>query len=94
VRIVYPEIQGGRVIADVDVEGLGNYFVGERTRVYVTTGKRETILAAREAIYRRAGVDYIRLKDGAEIVVQTGEQRGEDVEILSGLHDGDVVVTP
>jgi len=94
VRIVYPEIQGGRVIADVDVEGLGNYFVGERTRVYVTTGKRETILVPRAAIYRRAGVDYIRLKDGAEIVIQTGERRGEDVEILSGLQDGDVVVTP
>lgn len=94
VRIVYPEIQGGRVIADVDVEGLGNYFVGERTRVYVTTGKRDTILAPRAAIYRRAGVDYIRLKGGAEIVVQTGEQRGEDVEILSGPHEGDVVVTP
>jgi RND family efflux transporter MFP subunit len=94
VRIVYPEIQGGRVIADVDVEGLGNYFVGERTRVYVTIGKRETILVPRAAIYRRAGVDYIRLKDGAEIVIQTGERRGEDVEILSGLQDGDVVVTP
>ena len=25
VRIVYPEIQGGRVIADVDVSGLGDY---------------------------------------------------------------------
>jgi membrane fusion protein, multidrug efflux system len=94
VRIVYPEIQGGRVIADVDVEGLGNYFVGERTRVYVTTGRRETIVAPREAVYRRAGVDFVRLKSGAEIVVQTGEQRAEGVEILSGLRDGDVVVTP
>jgi membrane fusion protein, multidrug efflux system len=94
VRIVYPEIQGGRVIADVDVEGLGDYFVGERARVYVTTGRRETILAPREAVYRRAGVDFVRLKSGAEIVVQTGEQRAEGVEILSGLSDGDVVVTP
>ena len=93
VRIVYPEIQGGRVIADVEVEGLGNYFVGERARVYVPTGKRNAILAPGEAIYRRAGVDYVRLKDGAETVVQTGEKRGERVEILSGLHDGDVVVT-
>lgn len=94
VRIVYPEIQGGRVIADVDVEGLGNYFVGERTRVYVTTGRRDAIVTPREAVYRRAGVDFIRLKSGAEIAVQTGEQRAEGVEILSGLHDGDVVVTP
>lgn len=94
VRIVYPEIQGGRVIADVDVVGLGDYFVGERTRVYVTTGRRDTIVAPRGVVYRRAGVDYVRLKDGEEIVVQTGEQRADSIEILAGLHDGDVVVTP
>ncbi len=94
VRIVYPEIQGGRVIADVDVSGLGDYFVGERTRVYVNTGKRDTIIAPRDAVYRRAGVDFVRLKDGAEVVVQLGEKRDDHIEILAGLHDGDVVVTP
>ncbi|MGD9543346.1 MAG: efflux RND transporter periplasmic adaptor subunit [Methylocystis sp.] len=94
VRIVYPEIQGGRVIADVDVKGLGDYFVGERARVYVTTGKRNTIIIPRAAAYRRAGVDFVRLADGEEIVVQLGEPRGDGVEILSGLQDGDVVATP
>jgi RND family efflux transporter MFP subunit len=94
VRIVYPEIQGGRVVADVDVEGLGDYFVGERTRVYVATGRREAIVAPRQAVYRRAGVDFVRLKDGTEVVVQTGATRPDGVEILSGLHDGDVVTTP
>lgn len=94
VRIVYPEIQGGRVIADVEVKGLGDYFVGERARVYVTTGKRDAILAPRAAVYRRAGVDFVRLADGAEAVVQTGDAHGDAVEILSGLHDGDVVQTP
>jgi multidrug efflux system membrane fusion protein len=94
VRIVYPEIQGGRVIADVDVQGLDNYFVGEKARVYVTTGKRDTILAPRAAVYRRAGVDFVRLANGAEVVVQTGDAHGEAIEILAGLHDGDVVQTP
>jgi RND family efflux transporter MFP subunit len=94
VRLVYPEIQGGRVIADVDVAGLGDYFVGERTRVYVATGHRKTIVVPRAAVYRRAGVDYVRLKEGGEVVVQTGENRGEGVEILSGLKDGDVVAAP
>ena len=41
VRLVYPEIEGGRVIADVEVPGLGDYFVGERTRVYVDTGNAQ-----------------------------------------------------
>jgi RND family efflux transporter MFP subunit len=94
VRLVYPEIQGGRVIADVDVEGLGDYFVGERTRVYVTTGRREAIVVPASAVYRRAGVSYVDLKDGTPIVVQPGEARPEGVEILAGLKDGDTVVAP
>ena len=94
VRLVYPEIQGGRVIADVDVDQLGDYFVGERTRVYVTTGKRDTIVVPATYVYQRAGVNFVRLKNGAEIVVQPGETRPDGVEILSGLTDGDVVTHP
>ena len=44
VRIVYPEIEGGRVIADVEAPDVGDYFVGERTRVYVATGERHAIV--------------------------------------------------
>ncbi len=94
VRLVYPEIQAGLVIADVDVDGLGNYFAGERTRVYVSTGKRDALLVPPSAIYTRAGVQFVRLKSGAEIVVQPGEAHPQGVEILSGLRDGDIVVTP
>ncbi len=94
IRLVYPEIQGGRVIADVAVEGLGDYFVGERTRVYVSTGSREAILIPQSALFRRAGVTFVKLAGGFETVVQPGEIRGEAVEILSGLVEGDTVVTP
>src|SRR5208337_4981533 len=41
VRLVYPEIQGGRVIADVEAPGVGDYFVGERTKVYLITSLRQ-----------------------------------------------------
>lgn len=94
VRLVYPEIQGGRVVADVDVEGLGDYFVGERTRVYVSTGSRTVLMVPPAAITRRAGVNYVTLQGGTPIVVQPGETRSEGVEILSGLKDGDVVMVP
>jgi multidrug efflux system membrane fusion protein len=94
VRLVYPEIQGGRVIADIEVEGLGDYFVGERTRVYVTTGTRKAMIVPAAYVYRRAGVNFVRLKDGSELAVQPGETSREGVEILSGLKDGDVLVTP
>ncbi len=98
VRIVYPEIQGGRVIADVDVSGLGDYFVGERTRVYIDTGKRRTIEVPANYVYRRAGVNYVKLADGDEVVVQPGETHDDKgvktIEILSGLADGDRIVAP
>jgi membrane fusion protein, multidrug efflux system len=95
VRLVYPEIQGGRVIADVEVPALGDYFVGERTRVYVNTGMRKAIVVPRTYVYRRAGVDYVKLADGGEAVVQLGESHGAgDVEILAGLEVGDRLVQP
>lgn len=97
VRIVYPEIQGGRVIADVEVEGLGDYFVGERTRVYVGAGSRRAIIVPRAFVYRRAGVDYVKLADGGEVVVQLGsapDPESAEVEVLSGLRDGDKLVAP
>lgn len=94
VRLVYPEISGGRVIADVDVVGIGDYFVGERTRVYVSTGKRTTFIVPQASVYERAGVKFVKLKGGAEVAVQPGESTADGVEILSGLVSGDVVAAP
>jgi multidrug efflux system membrane fusion protein len=98
VRLVYPEIRGGRVIADVEVAELGDYFVGERARVYIDTGPRRTIVVPGSYVYRRAGVNYVRLADGDEVVVQPGEPRNlgatPGVEILAGLKDGDRLAAP
>jgi len=94
VRLVYPEIEGGRVIADVEVPGLGDYFVGERTRVYVITGVRRAIMVPRTYVYRRAGVDFVKLADGSEVVVQLGAVQATNVEVLAGLKDGDRLVSP
>jgi membrane fusion protein, multidrug efflux system len=94
VVLVYPEIDNGRVIADVAVAGLGDYFVGERTRVYVATGKREALVVPEGAVYRRYGVSYVKLASGVEVVVQPGLPVAGGIEILAGLHAGDVVVAP
>jgi membrane fusion protein, multidrug efflux system len=94
VVLVYPGIEQGRVIADVEVEGLGDYFVGERTRVYIATGTREALIVPEDAVYRRFGVSYVKLKDGTEVVVQVGLPVEGGLEILAGLHEGDVVITP
>ena len=93
-RLVYPEIEGGRVVADVEVEKLGDYFVGERTRVYVTTGNaRGDRYPARLRIpTRRPQLRQAQGRDGGRC--PTGRDESEGLEILSGLKEGDVVVAP
>jgi RND family efflux transporter MFP subunit len=91
---VYPRIDQGRVIADVDVENLGDYFVGERTRVFVATGEREAMVLPDGFVYRRFGVSYAKLDSGEEVVIQAGLAVNGGIEILSGLRPGDVVVKP
>jgi len=98
---VYPEISDGRVTADVEVDNLGDFFVGERTLVTIPIGSRETLVVPRPALVTRHGMDYVRVVKGdeeTEVTVIPGESftiDGEDfVEILTGLRAGDTVVTP
>lgn len=94
IRLVYPEMRDGRVVADAEVTGLGDYFVGERTRVFVATGTRPAIVIPPAYIIRRFGLAFVRLKSGGEVVVQPGMPAESGVEILSGLQAGDVLVRP
>ena len=99
---VYPEIDSGRVLADVEVDGLGNYFVGERTPVWIPVGSRSAIMVPREAVFIRHGVDYVRIVEGgeeADVVVilgeaVTAESGAQEVEILTGLNEGDRIILP
>lgn len=98
---IYPEITDGRVIADVEVEALGDYFVNERTLVSIPVGKRTILAVPPEAIRTVHGVDYVRLivaersMDVAVIPGEVFEDKGQRrIEILTGLHDGDRVVLP
>ena len=92
IRQIYPEIQDGRVVADVDVPGLGDFFVGERVRVWLSVGKRETYLVPTDYVRGRLGLSFVRLADGRDVAVQTGPSQDGNVEILSGLRPGDKLV--
>ncbi|HRE20842.1 MAG TPA: efflux RND transporter periplasmic adaptor subunit [Rhabdaerophilum sp.] len=99
---VFPLIENGRVIADIEAADVGNYFVGERVMVAVPVARREALAVTKAAVVRRAGLDLVRIRnaDGSEsdIVVVTGgevtTQEGPKVEILSGLRSGDKVIVP
>ena len=100
IKLVYPQIEDGRVIADATVAGLGDYFVGERIRVWVSAGERESFIVPGAFIITRFGIDYARVrKDGAaiDVPVQRGRElprpdMADALEILSGLRNGDVLV--
>jgi len=89
---VYPELNNGRVMADVQVAGLGDFFVGERVRVWVSTDKRQAYVIPESYIHRRYGLSFVYLDDGSEIVIQPGTQLATGIEILSGLQTGDVLL--
>jgi hypothetical protein len=101
--LVYPQIEDGRVVADARVDGLGNYFVGDRVLVWINAGSRRGYVIPEAFVATRFGLDYVRVKaaDGriVEAPVQRGEKRAtatipQGLEILSGVHDGDVLVHP
>lgn len=95
---VYPEIRDGRVEADVEVEGLGSYFVGERTLVWIPVGRRSLIALPLAAVTTRHGVDTVTVDDGTgqiDVPVVLGESFADGrVEVLSGVREGDRIVLP
>ncbi len=101
--LVYPQIEDGRVVADAAIEGLGDYFVSERIRVWISGGERSAFVVPAAFITARFGIDYVRVRSGKEGVVDVPVQRGREaprpdmpdgIEILSGVRAGDELVRP
>ncbi len=97
---IYPQIEGGRVTADVEVEGLDTDFVAARVLVELPVGERQALLVPTASLTNRAGIDFVAVREGEAIVeraVVAGEtiafEGAPKIEILSGLAAGDVVVT-
>ena len=102
VDLVYPLIEEGRVIADATVEELGEYFVGDRLRVWISGGARPAFIVPAGYVTTRFGIDYVRLQKGGG-VIDVPVQRGPELptpalpdglEILSGIRAGDQLVRP
>ncbi|WP_413719377.1 efflux RND transporter periplasmic adaptor subunit [Silicimonas sp. MF1-12-2] len=96
---LYPQIEGGRVQADVEVEGLNPNFIGRRVPVRLPVGERQAILLPDDALSRHGGLDFVTVEAGGarveRVVVPGGLVRLEGEawrEILTGLSVGDQVV--
>jgi RND family efflux transporter MFP subunit len=102
IDLVYPQIEEGRVIADATVEGLGEYFVGDRLRVWISGGNRPAFVIPASYVKTRFGIDYVQLRkaDGTvDVPVQRGRESPtpelpDGLEILSGIRAGDQLVRP
>ena len=102
IDLVYPQIEEGRVVADATVEGLGEYFVGDRLRVWISGGTRPAYVIPAGLVKTRFGIDYVLLRQGdgtVEVPVQRGRQTPtpelpNGLEILSGIRAGDQLERP
>ncbi|MBI1171046.1 efflux RND transporter periplasmic adaptor subunit [bacterium] len=96
---VYPLIQNGRVVADVEIPGLSDTFVDARMLVRLPTGSRQALMVPATALTSLAGLDFVGVEDGGATVMravvpgQHQQVAGVDlVEVLSGLEVGDHVL--
>lgn len=93
---VYPLIENGRVVADVEVEGLTDRFVDARVLVRLPVGERDALLVPEAALVTRGGLDFVAIEGaglravvpGAEVTVEGAAM----VEVLTGLKAGDAVL--
>lgn len=98
---IYPRIENGRVVADVEVDGIDDAFVDARVLVEVPVGTRAALLVPQEALVTRSGLDFVRVvtaRGEVERAVVPGERIVRDgrthVEILTGLAPGETVAVP
>jgi RND family efflux transporter MFP subunit len=98
---IYPQIENGRVISDVEVDGLDTAFVNARVLVRLPVGDRNALLVPKDAVVTRFGLDFVVTQEGEEtteravVLGETSTLDGtEFVEVLTGLKTGDVVITP
>jgi len=91
---LYPLIENGRVVADVEVPNLPDRFVDARVLVRLPVGERQALLVPEAALISRQGLDFVATEAGLRSVVP-GQRHEMDgavmVEILSGLQTGDVL---
>ena len=97
---IYPLIENGRVIADVEVPDLPDGFVNARVLVRLPVDTRTALMVPETAVITRTGLDFVEVAGPEGPILRTvvlGQRQTLDgatmIEVLSGLVSGDRVVT-
>lgn len=95
---VFPLIENGRVIADVEVQGLEGLLIDARVLVRLPVGKTTALMVPVDALRTRFGLDYVPVRQDENVVLrnvvigQRARIEGvEMIEILSGIAPGNIV---
>ena len=95
---VFPQIENGRVIADVEVQGLDGLLVDARVLVRLPVGETSALMVPAAAVRTQFGLDYVPVRQGDSVVLRNvviGQHSVVDgadmVRILSGIMTGDIV---
>lgn len=93
---IYPAVTAGRVTMDATVDGLSDAIIGKRVTVGLAVARRDVIEIPRTYLTTRFGVDVVELvtPDNRTLAVPVQaavSDRTDQVEILSGVREGDVL---
>jgi RND family efflux transporter MFP subunit len=90
------DIRTHSFVVKVDVPAEKGLITGMYGKAFFSTGGREAFLVPKEAVVPISGITgvYLVSGDGKALfqMVQLGEERGEAVEVVTGLKPGDRVV--
>lgn len=96
---IYPQIENGRVVADVELPEISAAFVDARVLVRVPVGQRSILAVPAGALRIASGIEMVQLASPAgplDRVVVSGPRHQIDgaewVEVISGLMPGDAIL--
>lgn len=95
---VFPQIENGRVIGDVEVQGLDGLLVDARVLVRLPVAETSALMVPVAALKTRFGLDFVPVQQGGGVVLRNvviGQRTrigdADMVQILSGINVGDIV---
>lgn len=95
---IYPALEAGQVVADIDASGLDAALIGRRIGVRLPVGERRAVVIPRRFVTTRFGMDYVRLAQAGgvsdtPVQIAPGPD-AQSIEVLSGLKPGDRIAPP